>query len=232
MKVIINADDFGLTEGINKGIIKAHTDGVVTRTTLMMNGTAVDHAVKAAKATPSLKVGIHLVLSYGKPLRDDVDLLINESGAFKTTKFEETLNNEEIKQIEQEWETQIQAFLNTGLTLDHIDSHHHVHGWDCLQPVIKRLQEKHQVPVRLTEHIHNQTDMILTEALWLDFYDKLAQPDLFEKLLELNVDSVEVMTHPAYIDDALLKVSSYTDERERELDLLTSMKVLEGIELC
>ncbi|GEM05389.1 carbohydrate deacetylase [Halolactibacillus miurensis] len=231
MKVIINADDFGLTEGINNGIITAHTNGIVTRTTLMMNGMAVDHAIKLAKAHPTLKVGIHLALSYGKPLSEKVDLLVDESHTFKFTKYETNLTPLEIEQVEQEWDTQIQAFLKTGLTLDHIDSHHHVHGWACLQPVVKRLFDKYQLPFRYTEQLENPSDMSLTESLWLDFYGDLAQPNLFEQLLKQQVETIEVMTHPAYVDETLLKTSSYTYERERELDVLTSLNVPEAIEL-
>lgn len=231
MKVIINADDFGLTEGINNGIITAHTNGVVTRATLMMNGMAVDHAVKLAKAHPSLKVGIHLALSYGKPLSEKVDLLVDESNTFKFTKYETNLTPLEIEQVEQEWDTQIQAFLKTGLTLDHIDSHHHVHGWACLQPVVKRLFDRYQLPFRYTEQLENPSDMSLTESLWLDFYGDLAQPNLFEQLLKQQAETIEVMTHPAYVDETLLKTSSYTYERERELDVLTSLEVPEAIDL-
>lgn len=231
MKVIINADDFGLTEGINNGIIAAHKNGVVTRTTLIMNGTAVNHAVSLAKEYPSLKVGIHLVLSYGQPLSDNVDLLIDSSKNFKFTKYEATLTHEEIKQVEEEWDTQIQAFLNTGLTLDHIDSHHHVHGLACLQPVIKRLYDKYQVPVRYTEQLKALSIQPLSGSLWLDFYGEKATADLFEQLLKQQVDTMEVMTHPAYVDDALLNISSYTYERERELQLLTSLIVPKTIEL-
>lgn len=231
MKVIINADDFGLTEGINNGILTAHKQGVVTRTTLIMNGKAVDHAVKLAKAHPTLKVGIHLALSYGKPLSDKVDLLVDKSNTFKFTKYETDLSPSEIQQVEQEWDTQIQAFLKTGLTLDHIDSHHHVHGWTCLQPVVKHLFDKYHLPFRYTDQLENRSDMSLTESLWLDFYGELAQPDLFKQLLSQQVETIEVMTHPAYVDATLLKISSYTHDRERELNVLTSLDVPEAIQL-
>lgn len=231
MNVIINADDFGLTEGINNGILTAHTKGVVTRATLMMNGMAVEHAVKLAKAHPRLKVGIHLALSYGQPLSKDVDLLVDESNTFKFTKYETDLTPAEIEQVEQEWDTQIQAFLKTGLTLDHIDSHHHVHGWSCLQPVVRRLFDKYHLPFRYTKQLEHPTEIALTESLWLDFYGNLAQPNLFEQLLKQQVETIEVMAHPAYVDETLLKTSSYTYEREHELNVLTSLKIPEAIQL-
>lgn len=66
MRIEINADDFGLTKGVTDGIIQAHQDGCVTSTTLMMNGLATDYAVEKALENPDLKVGIHLVLTWGK----------------------------------------------------------------------------------------------------------------------------------------------------------------------
>ena len=71
MQVIFNADDFGLTKGVTDGIIQSHTKGIVTSTSLIMNGRAVSYAVEQAKKHPSLRVGLHLVLSWGKPLRMD-----------------------------------------------------------------------------------------------------------------------------------------------------------------
>ena len=67
-RLIINADDFGMTEGISEGIIKAHLEGVVTSTTLMANMPAAAYAIKLAQKTPDLGVGIHLNLTTGRPI--------------------------------------------------------------------------------------------------------------------------------------------------------------------
>ncbi|WP_258871175.1 ChbG/HpnK family deacetylase [Virgibacillus dokdonensis] len=80
MKILINADDFGLTKGVTEGIIKAHTEGIVQSTTLMMNGKATQYAIAKAKKQPSLQVGIHLVLTWGKPLNNDLAILTNKDG--------------------------------------------------------------------------------------------------------------------------------------------------------
>lgn len=66
MRIEINADDFGLTKGVTDGIIQAHQNGCVTSTTLMMNGLATDYAVEKAAENPDLKIGIHLVLTWGR----------------------------------------------------------------------------------------------------------------------------------------------------------------------
>src|SRR5436853_6379141 len=79
-RLIINADDFGLTAGVNRAITEAHTSGVVTSSTLMANSSAFDQAVAAAKASPKLSVGCHVMLVDGAPLKshDTVrSLLVN-----------------------------------------------------------------------------------------------------------------------------------------------------------
>src|SRR5262249_12130161 len=67
-RLIVNADDFGLTPGVNRGILQAHREGLVTSTTLMANSAAFEDAVPLAKSCPSLKVGCHVVLIDGQPL--------------------------------------------------------------------------------------------------------------------------------------------------------------------
>ena len=108
-KVIINADDFGLSRGVNYGIIDTHLKGIVTSATMMMNAKATKHAISLAKDTPSLKVGVHLVLTWGKPLLDDVPSLVDETGKFKkqivvySNPFSISLDD-----LEREWTAQIE----------------------------------------------------------------------------------------------------------------------------
>lgn len=230
MKVIINADDFGLSKGVNEGIIDAHNNGVVTRATMLMNGMAVDDAVRLAKTTPTLKVGIHLALSFGSPLnKEHTSKLVGENGKFKFTSIEQALNPLEQEQVKLEWHTQIEAFLKTGLELDHIDSHHHVHGWADLKDVVLSLSQEYGVPVRYVETLKDYPDNLLTEFLWLGFYKDGVKEGIFEELSKLSYDSVEVMVHPAVVDDQLRQVSSYTDDRERETILLKSIKPNSGM---
>lgn len=224
MKVLFNADDFGLTKGITDGIIKSHVDGLVGSTTLMMNGLAVEYAVREAKRTPSLKVGIHLVLTWGKPLRSDVPDLINEDGFFKYRNTFSQWEAPNLEQIELEWKTQIESFLKTGLALHHIDSHHHVHGWGPLKHLVIKLAKEYKVPVRKVDSLLDHQEILLSDELFLDFYGTGVNTNVFERLLELEGNSVEVMCHPGFVDDDLRKNSSYTDLRKKELDILCSLE--------
>lgn len=230
MKVLFNADDFGLTKGVTDGIIKAHSNGVVASTTLMMNGLAVDYAIAQAKKHPLLKVGIHLVLTYGKPISNDVSRLINPSGLFKYRSTTQQIDKADVNQIESEWRAQIEKFLTTGLKLDHIDSHHHVHGWEQLADIVLKLANEYNVPVRYVKTLCDHPEILLTNVLWLDFYNDGVSIDIFDRIKDLNVESVEVMTHPAVIDNDLRQVSSYLDKREMELEILCSLKVPSWVE--
>ena len=82
-QVIINADDFGLTNGVNYGIIDSFLYGITTSTTLLANGAAFDHAVELASDHPELEIGVHLNLTLGKPLLPD-SVSISANGRFHT----------------------------------------------------------------------------------------------------------------------------------------------------
>ena len=84
MKLIVNADDFGYSESISAGIMRAHRDGIVTATTLMTNAPHTSGAAKLARATPTLDVGVHLVVTFDRPLADVelVPTLVDKDGRF------------------------------------------------------------------------------------------------------------------------------------------------------
>ncbi|WP_217587797.1 chitin disaccharide deacetylase [Lentibacillus saliphilus] len=225
MKVLFNADDFGLTKGVTDGIIHAHTKGVVGATTLMMNGRATDYAVRKAKAHPSLKIGIHLVLTWGKPISNDVTSLVDENGLFKFKNTFASMEPPNVEAVRKEWMHQIEAFLETGLKLHHIDSHHHVHGWPPLKDIVINLAQQYNVKVRYVDSLKDEHQLLLTETLYTDFYEQGVNDKIFNRLQSLDTASVEVMTHPAYVDQDLQEISSYLEKREEELAILTSLNV-------
>lgn len=230
VKVLFNADDFGLSKGVTDGIIKSHLNGVVGATTLMMNGEAVEYAINQAKQHPSLDVGVHLVLTTGRPILTTGLQLVQEDGFFKFSKtsFNEMIN---IEQVEREWRAQINLFLESGLSLHHIDSHHHVHGWPVFKNVMIRLGEEYQVPIRAVDSLKDFPDLLLTETLYDGFYEEGIYDDVFTALKQLQFKSVEVMTHPAKVDYILQKASSYVTKRQEELDLLCNLKIPDWIKL-
>lgn len=238
-KLIVNADDFGYSKGVNYGIIEAHTNGVVNSATILMNMEGTDHAIELAKRHPTLGVGIHLTLDLGRPLCHDVPSLVDEDGNFFG--FHTVLAKEEINEaeLEKEWTAQIEKFLATGLTLTHMDSHHHNHQLPWVAPVTAKLSKKYQLPVRVTEGAHLPLPTELqnverfTSNCLADFYADDVTFDYFKNLPERvkSLDSVEIMCHPAYIDYPLLKGSSYVEERVKELHILTNVGLHPSLKL-
>ncbi|MFI7783463.1 hypothetical protein EN46_06650 [Citrobacter amalonaticus] len=125
--LIVNADDFGLSKGQNYGIVEACRHGVVTSTTALVNGDAIEHAVALSRDLPTLAVGMHFVLTLGKPLTE-MPGLTREGRLGKwiwQMAEEDTLP---LDAIARELASQYQRFIDLfGREPTHLDSHHHVH---------------------------------------------------------------------------------------------------------
>jgi hopanoid biosynthesis associated protein HpnK len=145
-RLIVNADDFGFTAGVNRAIVEAHTQGIVTSTTLMASGPAFDDAVRLAKETPRLDVGCHLVLIDGEPVLDAVRLPTITSRNSGTARFGDGLksfaaraltNRFNPAEIEAETSSQIRKIQSAGISVSHVDSHKHTHLFPAvLRPVL------------------------------------------------------------------------------------------------
>jgi len=129
-RLIVNADDYGHTPGVSRGIREGHLHGIVTSTTAMMNMPDVENALKQARLDcPNLGIGVHLVLTTGNPvlLASEVNTLIDAGGCFPG---EEELISRidfiDLEQVRSEWTAQIEKYISiTGHNPDHLDSHHH-----------------------------------------------------------------------------------------------------------
>lgn len=223
MKLIVNADDFGYSPGINYGIISAWRDGIVSSASMMVNLPGFRHAVELAKAHPGLGVGVHLVLTCGRPVADAATTLTDESGRFRS--YEEAVAVAAADEVEREWAAQIERFLSTGLSPTHLDSHHHVHGAPQLFPVFLRLAERYGLPIRRPDLRGSVSygDVRTTAAFHPDFYGEGATYETLERLIRQSpaLETMEIMCHPGYVDQPLLDGSSYALERARELAVLT-----------
>lgn len=135
-KLIVNADDFGRSSLINEGIIEAHQKGIVTSASLMTTREAFDEAVAMARTNPRLGIGLHL----------DLDSFFEvQHGAGRLLGYKEP--STPLNAIAKETEAQIQKILSTGLTVRHLDGHHHAHLRPELFATIAALTAKHKIPV-------------------------------------------------------------------------------------
>jgi hopanoid biosynthesis associated protein HpnK len=141
-RLIVNADDFGLTSGVNRAIVEGNRSGIITSATLMANAEASEAAIDLAKTQTDLRTGCHVVLIDGVPLAESLPSLTNGSPRFRTSlkKFaiaavRNKLNAEE---IQREAEAQIRKIQARGITLTHVDSHKHTHMFPrVLRPVLR-----------------------------------------------------------------------------------------------
>lgn len=145
----MNADDFGLTSGVNRAILELHRRGVLTSATMMACAKATDEAVAMAKATPTLGVGCHVVLVDGQPMLSGIHDIPNVAdpayGRFEPTliRFLDSIYRASTRgkveyQIEREAHAQISALLSRGVRLTHVDTHKHTHMFPrVLRPLLR-----------------------------------------------------------------------------------------------
>jgi chitin disaccharide deacetylase len=142
LRLIVNADDFGLTSGVNRAIIEGNRSGIVTSATLMANARATDAAIDLAKAQPSLKIGCHVVLIDGLPLTANLPTLTNGAPRFRSSlkqfAIAAVLKQIAAEEVQREVEAQIRKIQSRGITLTHLDSHKHTHMFPhILRPLLR-----------------------------------------------------------------------------------------------
>jgi hopanoid biosynthesis associated protein HpnK len=149
--LIVNADDLGWTEGVNRGIAEAHRNGIVTSASLLANGGAFVSAVDLARSTPGLGVGVHLNLSDGAPVaaRELLTSLVNDGGEFEGGPENLLLRIARgglpLREVEMEWEAQIEKVRDAGIQPTHLDGHKHVHMLPGLFETALRLAKRYGI---------------------------------------------------------------------------------------
>jgi len=132
-RLIVNADDFGQSGEINTAIERAHREGIRTSASLRMGEAAVADALDRARRNPDLRVGLHLTVVNGSPVlpREQVAHLTDAQGRFSsallTSGVRFALHPAARRELRREVEAQFRAFVDTGLELDHVNAHHHMH---------------------------------------------------------------------------------------------------------
>jgi predicted glycoside hydrolase/deacetylase ChbG (UPF0249 family) len=231
MKLIVNADDFGYTESVSAGILRAHRDGIVTATTLMTNAPHTDGAAKLARATPSLDVGVHLVVSFDRPLADVARLrtLVDADGKFYRPKglLARDIDREEALLEYRAQYDRARELLGREPT--HVDSHHWVHDHPALEWAIGELARETGAAARI--HSDAQRDRLRARGVRTPDHfvrefqheGKVGVEQLLALLERLATRGgvTELMCHPGENDEGLVKRSAYARERPTELATLT-----------
>lgn len=142
-RLIINADDFGFTSGVNRAVVEAHTRGVVTSSTLMANGRRFGEAVELTKTVPRLSIGCHVVLIDGEPVTEPGTIpSLTQDGRFrdglKSFAARALTGRMNAGEIETEASAQIRKIQSAGVSVSHVDTHKHTHLFpSILRPLLR-----------------------------------------------------------------------------------------------
>lgn len=247
--LIINADDFGYSRGVNYAIVDCHRRGILTSTTIMPAMPGFDHAVQLARENPSLGIGVHLTLTCGRPLLDGHQTLVMENGEFPRLGFYEDPQTEvSLDEVRAEWRAQIEKVLAAGIKPTHLDSHHHIHTYKGLTGLFLEFADAYRLPVRNSAPVRPDHDLgdrphpgCLIDPIGpsgVDFSMPLERyrvgmlDGTTRQLAEAfkQHDCVELMAHPAYVDFAVLTGSSFNTPRAAEAELLQSEEARKSVE--
>lgn len=218
-KLIVNADDFGQSKGINNGIIKAHEHGIVTSASLMVRYPAAMEAAQYSKKNDKLGIGLHIDLGewickegWWQALYEVVDL--NDSTA-----------------VEEEIKNQLQSFYNImGRPPTHIDSHQHLHLKEKVRPMFIQLAKELNITLRRCSELVNYCGNFYGQCKdGSPFHQAISVNGLKDIMLKLPEGITELACHPGLNNDI---ETMYKHEREIEVNTLCDSSIKEAISNC
>ncbi|MBI9013286.1 MAG: ChbG/HpnK family deacetylase [Clostridiales bacterium] len=212
MDLIVTADDYGLTRGINYGIYDACLEGIVNSVGLLMNTKHTDHGISLME-NMTVGIGISLNMTYGKPLVADGNSL-QEYGFFKPIHDWNEIDNEAVIN---EFKAQIDLALSKGVPISFLSSYENVHlKHDGIYKIIDSLASEYDLNFRKK----SDEDFEFCDL----FYDRMVNLDFLTQLLMQykGCKTVELVVHPGFLCGHLINISSYRELRLVEHSILTS----------
>jgi hopanoid biosynthesis associated protein HpnK len=185
--VVVNGDDFGFSSGVNQAIIRAHRQGILSSTSLMVTGSAFEEAVDLARQHPGLAVGLHLVLICGRSALppSQIPHLSDPAGRFSDNPLKAGLAYQFSKparrNLELEIRAQLEIFRRTGLALSHVDGHLHMHSHPAVMKILVGLADEFGIrTIRLPrENLRTELKIdrsrLVAKALWSGIFNQLAR---------------------------------------------------------
>ena len=225
MRLIINADDFGLTKSITDGIVDGIKAGVVTSTSLMVTMEAAEYAINKALENNIDCIGLHINLTKGKPIIPN-EHITDENGEFLHRSIQLTNPNLTYEDAYNEIQAQLKRvdeLSNGKLKIDHLDTHHFSCSHKSIRDALIDIAKERKIFVRN----EFECDVLRTDIFNIDFslvdvtYEKL------ESIINEYKDkdkSMELMVHVGYMDEHTMSLTSYNTEREKELEILKQAK--------
>lgn len=226
-RLIINADDFGLTPGVNRAIAELHQAHVLTSTTLMATGAAFDDAVAIARANPSLGVGCHVVLTDGEPLSppESIPSLMGADGkSFRPSllDFMQAVVRGRVREddIEREALAQIQKLQRAGIAVTHLDTHKHTHLFPAVARPLLRVAEQCSIGA-----IRNPFEPAWSSRLAPNAFVRRLQFHILSILGKRSFESLpQLKSHRVQTTNGTIGVSA-----TGQLDAISLRKILHGM---
>ena len=210
-RLIVNADDFGLSAGINRGIIEARERGIVTSASLMVRGAAAAAAAEYARANEWRSVGLHI----------DLAEWIYRDDAWQP--LYQVVDPADRAAVEGEVRRQLATFIALmGRPPSHLDSHQHLHRDEPLRSTAERLAKEHNLPLRHFSWVNYCGRFYGQSAKGLPIFEAISVETLIEVLSELPPGITELACHPGYADDI---ETTYRRERATEVATLCDPRV-------
>jgi len=235
-RLIVNADDFGRTPGINQGVIEAHRRGIVTSATLMVSCPAAAEAARLAAENPRLGVGLHLAVTGGAPILPASQVSSFGDSLGRLPAKPEGLATAHLSELVAEARAQLKRFRDLmGRSPTHLDSHHHSHQIPAALEAVVTLAWETGLPVRsvsLEMRSRFQREGIpTTDRFVQSFFDQGATLEgLLRVIGDVGFGTTELMCHPAVVDEELRAGSGYAEPRTRELEVLTHLEARQAIQ--
>jgi len=212
---IVNGDDFGASTGINRGIVKAHREGVLTSTSLMVNMSGAEEAARLSLKIPKMSVGLHIVLT-----NETWEPLINFDS-----------KDECMDELERQWDRFSEL---TGGTPTHLDAHHNIYRDNRLTSIFVEWAKRKNIPLREHSRVRYFSEFY---GQWdgESHLEQISEDSLCQMLRTKITDKyTEISCHPGYVEKDY--ITAYSIERETELRTLCSPLIREtfdelGIEL-
>ncbi|HEV3215464.1 MAG TPA: ChbG/HpnK family deacetylase [Vicinamibacterales bacterium] len=260
--LVVNADDLGLTVGVNDGIFAAHDRGILTSASVFANAPATGDAIRRARIRPSLGIGVHLALVDGTPMLPPhrVPSLVEDDGRFRASWKPFIVaclrGRVAFEEVERELTAQIDRIRSEGIRLTHLDAHKHVHAFPPVFAIVVRLAQRFHIPVVRVPYerwspvwgdghqrraARRQALMNAVMLPWarrdyrLASMRRLRAPQFVGRihtgvlsagslegaLRRLRPGVTELMVHPGFVDDALLRTDTRLRfSRAEEVELL------------
>jgi chitin disaccharide deacetylase len=227
-KLIVNADDFGLTSEVNQGVIQSFINGIVTSASLIANGEGFEEAVQLIKEYPSLDIGLHLTLIEEKSVltKKEIPTLVDSSNYFRKNAyqflFDYMRNNISLRDIKKELRAQIEKVYSFDIHISHIDSHQHIHMLPGVLEVTLQLADDFGIPyirnprekIRLKNPLPIQNTLRIVQQMIINLFCFFSR----NKISGYALDNFYGFFHGGHLDkNYLLGIIKSLDEGVTEI---------------